>query len=152
MADFSAEDLNLVKKTTKNLFKTCCMFDLKISPSLWTFCNASPVHTESCLTNYGFGLGYNTMEDRKQKHQMIAKYSGNTTPQNRWSMISWHEYLHLIYVMLNVKYNKKTTSYIPTVDASFLCGIYRAIIYSGIKCLLYNDPLMLQAMKVFDAP
>ena len=83
ITDFSVEDLNLMKKTAKDLLKICCMFDSKISPSLWTVCNASPVHAEICLSNYGFGLGCNTMEGRKQKHQMIAKYSENTTPQNR---------------------------------------------------------------------
>ena len=156
ITDFSVEDLNLMKKTAKDLFKICCMFDSKISPSLWTVCNASPVHAEICLTNYGFGLGCNTMEGREQKHQMIAKYSENTAPQNRWSMIFRHEYLQLIYLRLNgyddVKYRKKTASYIPTVDISLSCGICRAIIDSGIKCLLCNDPVMLQAMKVLDAP
>ena len=51
------------------------------------------------------------MEGREQKHQMIAKYSENTTPQNRWSMIFRHEYLQLIYLRLNgyddIKYLKK---------------------------------------------
>ena len=74
----------------------------------------------------------------------------------RWSMIFRHEYLQLIYLRLNgyddVKYRKKTTSYIPTVDTSLSCGICRAIIDSGIKCLLCNDPVTLQAMKVLDAP
>ena len=156
ITDFSLEDLNLMKKTTKDLFKMRCMFDSKISPSLWTVCNASPFHVEMCLTIYGFGLGCNTMEGREQKHETIAKYSENTAPQNRWSMIFWHEYLQLIYLRLNgyddVKYRKKTTSYIPTVDKSLSCRICRAMIDSGIKCLLCNDPLMLQAMKVFDAP
>ena len=54
-----------------------------MSPSLWKVCNASPVHAELCLKSYGFGLGYNIMEGRVQKDQMIAKYSKNTTPQNR---------------------------------------------------------------------
>ena len=83
ITDFSLEDLNFMKKTAKDSFKICCMFDSKISPSLWTVYNASLVHAEICLTNYGFGLGRNTMEGREQKHQMIAKYSENTTRQNR---------------------------------------------------------------------
>ena len=61
----------------------CCLFDSKMSPSLWKVCNASPVHAELCLKSYGFGLGYNIMEGLVQKDQMIAKYSKNTTPQNR---------------------------------------------------------------------
>ena len=70
ITDFSLEDFNLMKTAAKDLFKTCCMFDSKISPSLWTVCNASPVHAKICLSNYGFGLGCNTMEG--QEHQMIA--------------------------------------------------------------------------------
>ena len=83
ITDFNAQDLIFMTKTATDLFKTCCVFDSKISPSLWTVCNASPVHAELCLKSYGFGLGCNTMEGREQKHQMIAKYSKNTTPQNR---------------------------------------------------------------------
>ena len=83
ITDFNAQDLIFMKKTATDLFKMCCVFDSKISPSLWTVCNASPVHAEICLKSYGFGLGYNIMESREQKNQMIAKYSKNTTPQNR---------------------------------------------------------------------
>lgn len=87
---------------------------------------------------------------------MIAKYSENTTPQNRWSIIFQYEYFQLIYFRSNgyndVKYREKTTSYIPTVDKSLSCGICRVITDSEMKCLLCDDLLMLQAMKVFDAP
>ena len=146
ITDFNAQDLIFMKKTATDLFKMCCVFDSKISPSLWTVCNASPVHAEICLKSYGFGLGCNTMEGREQKHQMIAKYSENTTPQNRWSMIFRHEYLQLIYLRLNgyddIKYLKKTTSYIPKDDAVLLCEICSTNIDSGNKCLLCDDPLM----------
>ena len=71
-------------------------------------------------------------------------------------MIFRHEYLQLIYLRLNeyddVKYRKKPAGYIPTGYTSLSCGIWRAIIDREIKCLLFNDPLMLQAMKIFDAP
>ena len=55
------------------------MFDSEISPNLWTVCNASCVHAEICLTNYGFDLGCNITKGGEQKHQMIAKYSENAT-------------------------------------------------------------------------
>ena len=42
---------------------------------------------------------------------MIAKYSENTTPQNRWSIIFQYEYFQLIYFRSNgyndVKYREK---------------------------------------------
>ena len=86
------------------------------------------------------------MKGREKKHQMIAKYSKSTTLQNRWSMIFWHEYLQLIHLRLNgyddIKYLKKTTSYIPKNDAVLLCEICSTNIDSGNKCLLFDDPLM----------
>ena len=119
ITDINPQNLIFWKKTAKDLFKMCCVFDPKISLSLWTICNVSPVYAEICLKSYGFGLGCNTLEGREQKHQVIAKYSENTTPQKRWSMIFQHEYLHLIYLRLNgyddIKYLKKTTSYTPKV-------------------------------------
>ena len=45
------------------------MFDSKISPNLWTVCDAFTVHGEICLTNYGLGLSYSTMVVHEQKHQ-----------------------------------------------------------------------------------
>ena len=60
---------------------------------------------------YNMGLGWNTMEGREKKHQMIAKYAGNTTYQNRWPLNFRHEYMQLIYLRENgydnVKYIKK---------------------------------------------
>ena len=73
---------------------------------------------------------------------MIRKYSENTIPK----MILRHEYLQLIYIRLNgyddIKYLKKTTSYIPKDDAVLSCEIYSTNIDSGNKCLLCDDPLM----------
>ena len=61
------------------------------------------------------GLGGNTMEGREQKRQMIAKYAGNTTYQNRWLMIFRHKYMQLIYLRENgydnIKYIKKSSNY-----------------------------------------
>ena len=88
------------------------MFDSEISPNLWTVCNASCVHAEICLTNYGFDLGCNITKGGE------------------------YDYLKLICFRLNgyddVKYKKKTTSYISTVDTSLSCGICRAYIESII--------------------
>ena len=61
-------------------------------------------------------LGYNTMEGREQKQQMISKYTEYSTYQNRWPMIFRHEYIQLIYLRENgydnVNYTKKSVNYI----------------------------------------
>ena len=102
------------------LFKACCLFDQKVSPSLWTLCNAAPFFAGECLEQYGFGLGCNTMEGREQKHQRISKYAQNTTFQNRWPLIFRHEFIQLIYLRENgfdkVRYNKKSVSYVPIIS------------------------------------
>ena len=58
------EDLNLMEKAENCQFKIYCLFDSKISPSLWTVCDASSLHTKICPTNYGFGLGCNSIGSR----------------------------------------------------------------------------------------
>ena len=36
ITDFNTQNLIFMKKTAKGVFKICCVFDFKISPSLWT--------------------------------------------------------------------------------------------------------------------
>ena len=62
ITDISPEDLNLINENAKDLFEICFMFDSKISVTLWSVCNTSPVHAKVCLTNYIFSLGCITME------------------------------------------------------------------------------------------
>ena len=69
------------------------LFDQNVTPSLWTLCNVVPFNTEQCFKSYKFGLGSNFMEGREQKHQKISKYAENTTIENRWTMIFWHEFI-----------------------------------------------------------
>ena len=71
-----------MKKSAHLLFKACCLFDQRVTPSLLTPSNAAPVNAEQCLKSYPFRLGYNTMEGTKEKHQKISKYAENTTVQN----------------------------------------------------------------------
>ena len=83
---------------------------------------------------------------------MIANYSENTTPKNRWSMVFQNEYVQLTYLRLNgyddIKYLKKITNYIPKDDAVLSCEISIRNIDSGSKCLLFDDPLMKQATNI----
>ena len=91
------------------------LFDQRVTPSLLTPLNVTPVNAEQCLKSCGFCLGYNSMEGRKQKHQKISKYAENTTVQNRWPMIFRHEFILLIHLRENrhdsVKYIKKSSKY-----------------------------------------
>lgn len=107
-------------KDAKLLFKLSCLCDQSISPSLWTFCNAAPVHTKICLSKYGMGLGCNSMEGREQKHQMISRYAENTTFQNRWPLIFRHEFIQLIHLRENgfdkVNYITRSKPYVPDVS------------------------------------
>ena len=75
------------------------------------------------------GLGCSTMDGREQKHQMIGKYTENSTYQNRWPMIFRHEYIQLIYLRENgydnVKYTKKSVNYMkePAKGFCLICNL-----------------------------
>ena len=94
-------DLAEMKSIGITLFKLSCLFDNRISPSLWTLYNVAPVHASICFNQYNMGLGCNTMEGREQKHQLISRYAENTTFQNRWPLIFRHEYIQLIHLRVN---------------------------------------------------
>ena len=67
ISDISQVDLDEMKKEA-HLFKACCLFDQKATPSLWTLCNVGAFNAEQCFKSFKFGLGCNTMEGREQKH------------------------------------------------------------------------------------
>ena len=128
--DFDQIMLSDMKLEATSLFRSCCLFEQSISPSLWTLCHVAPFHAEKCLVQYNFGLGCNTMEGREQKHQQITKYSKNTTFQNRWPLIFRHEFLQLIYLRehnFDIKrYIKKAVSYVPP-PAPGICNQCRTL-------------------------
>ena len=148
ITDFNLECLSKMKETAKALFKCCCVFDAKVSPSLWTLCNVVPFHAKKCFEFYGFGLGCNTMEGREQKHQMISKYADNTTAQNRWPMIFRHEFIQLVYLRENgydnVKYKKKSTKFVikKTKKTCEICNI--VLKETEKKCSICHCSLMLK--------
>ena len=67
ISDFSQVDLDEMKKEA-HLFKACCLFDQKATPSLWTICNVGAFNADQCFKSFKFGLGCNAMEGREQKH------------------------------------------------------------------------------------
>lgn len=76
-----------------------------------------PYHAKLTLLDYGLGLGVNCMEGSEQKHQVIAKYSNNTTVQNRCPLIFRHEFIQLVHLRESgydeTIYQKRKKSYIP---------------------------------------
>ena len=121
--EINLEDLDDMKQVARKLFVSCAKYDLNITPSLWTFSNIAPIHCEQLLTSVGYGLGINTMEGREQKHQMIHKYSMNSTYQDRWSSVFRHEYIQLVYLRENgfdvSKYRKRDVKYLPKVEEGY---------------------------------
>ena len=114
---FTEEILEELTTDCSLLFQACCTFDMAITPSMWVLCNIVPFSAKQTLHEYGLGLGCNTMEGREQKHQCLAKYSRNTTFQNRWPNIFRHEHNILVYIRLNGfdrnNYVQRKRSYIP---------------------------------------
>ena len=49
--DMIMEDVIEMELVAKKIFKLCCLHETSISPSLWTLCVITPVHTKKCL-NY----------------------------------------------------------------------------------------------------
>ena len=131
------------------MFKSCITSSDRISPSLWTICNAAPYHARKTLNEYGLGLGSNTMEGREQKHQAIEKYSKNTTFQNRWPLIFRHEYVQLIYLRENgfdnVRYMKRGVKYIPESNSESCNKCCSKL--KNDKCLICDSKYMKVVLK-----
>ncbi|XP_057297789.1 uncharacterized protein LOC130628799 [Hydractinia symbiolongicarpus] len=146
--NFNLELLKDLKKQCKLLFKSSCWYDVSVSPSLWTLCNCIPFHAESTLLCYGFGIGCNSMEGREQKHQMIVKYSNNTTFQCRWPRIFHHEYIQLLHLRENgydkLHYVSRGSDYIPERD--MCCEHCLLLVRNNLKCQLCESAFM---KKVF---
>ena len=125
------------------------LVDASITPSMWALSMCSPVHAGNTYTNYGLGLGCNSMEGREQKHQRIAKYSENTVFRSRWRQIFRHEYIHLIYLRENgfdqQNYISKREKYIPDekLYSCKKCGYT----LNGSKCDLCDSNLMLAFLQ-----
>ena len=140
VVDFDENLLQEMILTGTRLFKATCIFNQRKSPSLWTLCNAAPIHAKICFEKYNLGLGCNTMEGREQKHQSIAKYAENTTFQNRWSLIFRHEFIQLIYLRENgfdnVNYRKKVIPYVSEHCYSNCSNCLASIVPGQLMCFL----------------
>ena len=69
------------------------------------------------------------MEAREQKHQKVKTYAENTTFQNKWPLIFWHEFLQEIFLREKgfdeVRYVKRKRKYMPGIleDSCLTCGL-----------------------------
>ena len=52
----SNDDVEKMRVVGRQLFKACCLFDSKVTPSMWNFTKVSPVHAMDCLQKYNLGL------------------------------------------------------------------------------------------------
>ena len=154
ISDFTSNDLSQMKHEGHLLFKACCIFDQKCTPSLWTLCNVAPIHAEQCLQNYRLGLGCNTMEGREQKHQQIAKYAENTTFQNRWPMIFRHEFIQLIFLRENgydnTKYRKRSSNYVLVPENNHCKHCSLEFKEGASTCVLCDNDLMKEIKQIIE--
>ena len=150
IVDVNQEDIDDMKKTGRELFISCCLFDTKITPSMWNLTNVAPHHAEECLVKFGYGLGINTMEGREQKHQKIKIYSEKATYQKRWSYIFRHEFIQLVYLRRrgfdNLKYRKCVTTYIPEPKVG--CCDCSLELVNGVCMICHSDAMKEVVAKV----
>ena len=64
ISDFTHSALESMKRSTNLLFMAFPSFNQRVTPSLRTLCNVTPVNAEQCLKSYGFRLSFNTVEGR----------------------------------------------------------------------------------------
>ena len=98
ITNISLVDIQEMRNVGILLHKFWVKFQSNLSPSMFTLCIIAPEHTIYLYSNFGVGLGMNSMEGREQKHQMVMKYAENSTPQEKWKYVFRHEYIHLIYL------------------------------------------------------
>ena len=128
VTDITMEVVVEMEVVGKKMFKLSCLHGTSISPSLWTLCIMTPVHTKCIFEKLGLGLGANSMEGREQKHQKIYKYMQNSTLLVRWQFVFRHEFISCVYLRENgfdqKKYNKKIIPYVPLHESGHCtCGL-----------------------------
>lgn len=146
----SEVEINEMEIIGHSLFKCCCLYDLRVSPSMWVFCHVAPKHAKLSFNTLNLGLGINTMEGREQKHQMIAKYARNTTFQDRWKSIFRHEFIQLIHLREHgfdkKKYFKQNHSYLPKISEKN-CSSCSYTLDEQNNCVLCSNPLLESLIK-----
>ena len=134
------------------LFKSRSLTEDRVTPSLWTLCNAAPYHAKLTLCESGLGIGVNTMEGREQKHQAISKYSNNTTYQNRWPMILRHEFIQLIHLRENgfdtSNFKKQSKKYVPDYVSTNCVNC--ALNLENNRCVICDSDYMKVIKKEID--
>ena len=128
----------------RQLFQTFCFMETQITPSMWVLSNVTPFQTKTTLSQYGLGIGVNSMEGREQKHQRIKRYAENTTFQNKWPMIFRHEFVQLIFLRERgydeTHYYRKQKSYLHGTTVLLLHTLWFRLSYEFMSTLLSPTP------------
>ena len=123
-----------IEMLSEKTFKPSLASATSVSPSLSVLCDIAPYHAKGTLSLYGLGLGINSMEARKQKHQKI-KYAGYTIIQNKWPMIFSHAFVHEFFLRERgfdeITYTKKPGKY-PRHSGWFLLDLWSR---NGLGCM-----------------
>ena len=150
--DTSDRDFSEMISVGKKVFRSCCLYDGSISPSMWYISLLAPVNFQESIEKLKLGLGINTMENREQKHQIIKKYSDNTTVQDRWPHVFRHEFIQLVYLRDHgfdlSRYRKRNTRHKPDlVEGHCACDLK----LTGLQCDICNSGNMKKIIDEIDA-
>ena len=150
IVNITTNEIDEMERIGKSLFKACCLFDARVSPSMWVFSNVAAAHCKDLYNKVGMGLGLNTMEGREQKHQLIDKYAQNTTYQDRWKSIFRHEFIQLIYLRENGfdsrKYVSRPMKYVPEIPEGHCPNCCSFKLENG-KCVLCDSPYFIEIVS-----
>ena len=153
LTDFNKDILSEMEIAGRRLYMAGVRFGSKISPSLWVLTNSAIDHARETLETYGLGLGVTSMESCEQKHQVIARFNDNATPQDKWDTIMRHDFMASIYLRENgfdeTKYVKSKHRYLPVPDETKCenCGL--ALEWG--QCWLCSDLMYSAVVEVIDS-
>ena len=112
-----------------NYFNAAALF-LRVTVSVWTLGYIVPVHAKKLFEKFKTGLGLNTMQGRKAKHQRLGEHAKNTTHKKKWQQIFRHEYVTLVWLREQNPYHdtccKTKFKYVPSrcnTDNFCNCGL-----------------------------
>ena len=86
VTDIKIEDLPQLKEDCRMYFNLASLFH-STNVSVWTMRHCVPFHTNQLMEDLGVGLGINSMQGRKAKHQQLASFAEFSLVKNRWEKV-----------------------------------------------------------------